>query len=78
MTDPPHDPSEATDDTLAATSAGADTRTPGAEAPADLQRGALVGRYVVLSRLGAGGMGVVFAAYDPDLDRKVALKLLHP
>ena len=48
--------------------------SPGAEA---LERGATVGRYVVLDRLGAGGMGVVYAAYDPELDRKVALKLLR-
>ena len=36
-----------------------------------------LGRYHVLGQIGAGGMGVVLAAYDPDLDRKVALKLLR-
>jgi eukaryotic-like serine/threonine-protein kinase len=45
--------------------------------PNVLTRGDLVGRYVVLDRVGAGAMGVVVAAYDPELDRKVALKLLH-
>jgi len=43
-----------------------------------LERGTVVGRYVITSLLGAGGMGVVHAAYDPDLDRKLALKLLRP
>ncbi len=40
-------------------------------------RGEVVGRYVVIDRIGEGGMGVVYAAYDPELDRKLALKLLH-
>jgi tetratricopeptide (TPR) repeat protein len=35
-----------------------------------------VDKYIVLSKIGEGGMGVVYAAYDPALDRKVALKVL--
>jgi tetratricopeptide (TPR) repeat protein len=41
-----------------------------------LTEGDKVGRYVVLNKVGEGGMGVVYAAYDPELDRKVAIKLL--
>jgi len=36
-----------------------------------------IGRYVVLRRLGAGGMGVVYLGYDRELDRTVAVKLLR-
>jgi eukaryotic-like serine/threonine-protein kinase len=39
--------------------------------------GRLIGRYVLLSELGEGGGGVVYAAYDPQLDRKIALKVMH-
>src|SRR5947209_11399812 len=42
-----------------------------------LDRGATVGRYVVLERIGFGGMGIVYSAYDPELDRRVAVKLLR-
>ncbi|MBI5542271.1 MAG: tetratricopeptide repeat protein [Deltaproteobacteria bacterium] len=44
---------------------------------APLSRGAQVGRFIVLDCIGFGGMGVVYAAYDPELDRKIALKLLR-
>jgi tetratricopeptide (TPR) repeat protein len=46
-------------------------------APAPLRRGAGIDRYVVLGLVGRGGMGEVYAAYDPELDRKVAIKLLR-
>ncbi len=45
---------------------------------AGLERGASLGRYLVLDRLGQGGMGVVYTAYDPELDRRLAVKLLRP
>src|SRR6185503_15347811 len=45
--------------------------------PGALARGASIGRYVVLGLVGRGGMGEVYAAYDPELDRKVAVKLLR-
>ena len=42
----------------------------------ELARGTCVGRYVVIDRIGQGGMGVVYRAYDPELDRPIAIKLV--
>ena len=56
-----------------------DPRPDASAAPSEphLERGATLGRHIVVERIGGGGMGVVYAAYDPALDRKVALKLLR-
>ncbi|MCC6335018.1 MAG: serine/threonine protein kinase, partial [Myxococcales bacterium] len=46
------------------------------DAPPPLPKGARVGRYEVDAEIGRGGMGRVYSAFDPQLSRKVALKLL--
>jgi hypothetical protein len=37
-----------------------------------------IGRYDVIGRIGSGGMGVIYSAYDRGLGRKVAVKLINP
>ncbi|HEX2685997.1 MAG TPA: protein kinase [Kofleriaceae bacterium] len=48
---------------------------PARPAPADVR---CIGRYRVLREVGAGSMGTVYAAEDPDLGREVAIKVLRP
>ncbi len=42
-----------------------------------LAPGKQLGKYRLSRMLGAGGMGVVWVAHDPDLDREIAIKLLR-
>jgi tetratricopeptide (TPR) repeat protein/tRNA A-37 threonylcarbamoyl transferase component Bud32 len=60
---------------LTATGAAVPAR-PRAEAAFD--GATTIGRYSILGPVGAGATAVVYAAYDPQLDRRVALKLLRP
>src|SRR4051812_47014135 len=43
-----------------------------------LARPLQIGAYLVERELGVGGFGVVYLAYDPDVKRHVAVKVLHP
>jgi tRNA A-37 threonylcarbamoyl transferase component Bud32/tetratricopeptide (TPR) repeat protein len=57
--------------------AGVEPRPAPPEVAPPLERGASIGRYTILGLVGKGGMGEVYAAYDPELDRKIALKLMR-
>ncbi len=44
----------------------------------DRLKTALAGQYEIERKLGAGGMAIVFLAYDPKHERKVAIKVMRP
>jgi serine/threonine protein kinase len=80
---------EADDDSSSRTQSGVSSGSPSTRRerpeirkPADLRSaivaGSTLGRYVVRRVLGAGAMGVVYDADDPELDRCVALKVIRP
>ncbi len=66
------------DDTTPDIDSGSLTHSSGERAQQNLPRGASVGRYVVIDFVDAGGMGAVYQAFDPELNRSVALKILTP
>jgi tetratricopeptide (TPR) repeat protein/predicted Ser/Thr protein kinase len=75
--DSPDDPTHDSHDSLAPTATFADTDGNGPSS-FGLVTGTLLGRYVVVDQLGAGGMGTVYVGYDTQLARRVAIKVLRP
>ncbi len=62
-------------DPASSSAARAPAASPSAH-PDDLRPGDQLGRYRIERLVGRGGMGEVYAAHDPQLDRRVAIKVL--
>lgn len=61
--------------------ATADINAPGTAAPVveDVTElaGTRLGRYLIIDQVGRGALGIVYSAYDPELDRRIAIKVLR-
>jgi serine/threonine protein kinase/tetratricopeptide (TPR) repeat protein len=88
---PPESPRDALDTTVLAQAEHAPDQRTFRDGPSDTEpasaswheepgvpAAAQLGRFRVLRELGRGGMGLTYLAYDEELDRKVAVKLVHP
>ncbi|MGO9708574.1 MAG: protein kinase domain-containing protein [Polyangiaceae bacterium] len=65
------------DATASEATAASETEPGSVDATSSVATGTLIGRYLVIDRVGAGGMGTVYAAYDAQLGRRVAIKVLR-
>ena len=77
--DPEDVTAQATASTLRPPDVNGETAVTGSGPPQmpTLRRGTQIGRFITVDQLGAGAMGEVVLAYDPDLHRRVAVKVLR-
>ena len=73
----PRDPN-AEESSVVRTATAMDDDLANEAAPIEVPSGTQIQRYVVIDKIGHGGMSVVYKAYDPELNRRVAIKLLRP
>ncbi len=73
----PYEPDASTGEAFASPPPDPDSATPRDSGPSHIPPGRIA-RFVIREPLGEGGYGQVFRAYDPQLDRDVALKVLKP